>query len=59
MLDRGVNGEAPLMHEFCAELERLGYKWAHRTVCGDVWDARRERAPWCARVGAAIRGIYY
>ena len=33
MLDRGVNGEAPLMHEFCAELERLGYKWAHRTVC--------------------------
>ena len=24
--------EAPLMHEFALELERLGYKWAHRTV---------------------------
>lgn len=24
--------EVPLMHEFAVELERLGYKWAHRTV---------------------------
>ena len=39
MLDRGPNGEVPLMHEFCSELERLGYKWAHRTVCSAAFGA--------------------
>lgn len=33
LLDRGSEvNEAPLIHEFCLELERAGYAWAHRTV---------------------------
>jgi hypothetical protein len=33
LLQRGADAqEPPLIHEFTAELERMGYKWAHRTV---------------------------